>query len=208
MIALREQRKNRLEIINIFYTCQKGIEVNDSVIVKRGPYRFIGKAVYFRNDWSRPESHTGDIAASVWKAKEWVFKTLDAMTECTTDMPYSGGLYVWDKYDDKSKLQGYIIGKFMKAETPVPDGMDYFDIPEGYIAKGWGGSSEVKVKDMLRKSEEFADASWFWGGEVYTDYAARADDGSCDDAKTGYFIACIQKRVEFERQARAKSQGS
>jgi len=159
-------------------------------IVKCGKYRFIGKAVYVRNDWGNPESHTGSIVGSVWMAKEWIFKTLDNMTEYITDMPYAGGLYIWDRYDEKNELQGYIIGKFMKAETPVPDGMDYFEIPEGYIAKGWGGFVEGEVKNMLRISDEYVDASWFWGGEVFADYEARADDGSCDTTKTGYFIAC------------------
>jgi len=100
---------------------------------------------------------------------------------------------MWDKYEEKNQLQGYIIGKFMEADTPVLDGMDYFDIPEGYVAKGWGGFVEGEVKDILRNSEEYADASWFWGGEVFADFEARADDGSCDNTKTGYFISCTLK---------------
>lgn len=45
-------------------------------IVKCGPYRFIGKAVYVRNDWGRAESHTGGILLSVWKAKNGFSKLL------------------------------------------------------------------------------------------------------------------------------------
>lgn len=163
-------------------------------VVKCEPYRFIGKSVYVRNDWGNPHSATGEIVSSVWKTKKWIFKTLDAMSEYHTDMPYGGGLYMWDKYEEKNQLIGYIIGKFMKADTPVPDGMDYFDIPEGYIAKGWGGYVEGEVKDMLKKSEVYNDASWFWGGEVFTDFEAQADDGSWDNQKTGYFIWCTLKK--------------
>ena len=169
-------------------------------IVKCGPYRFVGKAIYVRNDWGNPHAHTGEIVQSVWKAKDWIFKTLDEMTEYVTDMPYGGGLYMWDKYDKKSQLQGYIIGKFMKENTPVPEGMDYFDIPEGYVAKGWGGYVEGAVKEMIKNSEEYDDASWRWGGEVFMDAEARADDGSCDNARTGYFIACTLKKKSRNRR--------
>jgi hypothetical protein len=49
-----------------------------------------------------------------------------------------------DKYDKKKKLLGYTVGRFMKADTPVPAElvgtdyeMDYFDIPAMYVAKGF-----------------------------------------------------------------------
>ena len=161
-------------------------------IVKCEPYRFIGKAVYVRNDWGNPHSATGEIVQGVWKAKEWIFKTLDEMTGYHTDMPYGGGLYMWDRYDEKNELTGYIIGKFMKADTPVPESMDYFDIPEGYIAKGWGGYVEGEVKEMLSKSEEYADASWVWGGEVFNDYESLGD-GVNVDGTAGYFIWCTKR---------------
>jgi len=162
-------------------------------VVKSPAYRFIGKAVYVRNDWSNPHIESAHIQGQLWIAKEWIFKTLDAMTEyIATDMPYGGGIYMWDRYDDKSQLIGYIFGKFIKAESPVPDGMDCFDIDEGYIAKGWGGFVEGQVKDILRDSNEYNNASWMWGGDVFADYDARGSDGSIDKAKTGYFIACTK----------------
>lgn len=161
-------------------------------IVKYGPYRFIGKAVYVRNDWGNPHSATGEILQGVWKAKRWIFETLDKMTDYATGEPYGAGIYMWDKYEEKNKLTGYIVGKFMKADAPVPDGMDYFDMPEGYVAKGWGGYVEGEMKDMLRKSEEYADASWFWGGEVFTDFASLGN-GTDVDGTAGYFISCTLK---------------
>ena len=163
-------------------------------IVKNPAYRFIGKSVYVRNDWSNPHIEPAHVQGPLWVAKEWVFKTLDAMTEyIASDMPYGGGIYMWDRYDDRSQLIGYIIGKFMKADTPVPGGMDYFDIEEGYIAKGWGGFVEGQVKDILRNSDEYNDASWSWGGDVFADYDARANDGNIVKEKTGYFICCTKK---------------
>lgn len=109
-----------------------------------------------------------------------------------TEEPYGAGLFIWDKYEEKNKLIGYIIGKFMKADTPVPDGMDYFEIPEGYVAKGWGGYVEGEIKDELRKSEVYNDASWFWGGEVYKDFKTLGNTDNADGT-AGYFIACTLK---------------
>lgn len=173
-------------------------------IEKCGPYRFIGKAAYVRNDWGRPQSPTGEILAGVWMAKDWLLQTLDAMTGHSTDMPYAAGLYIWDRYEDTRKLQGCIIGRFMKADTPVPEGMDCFEIPEGYVAKGWGGFVEGEAKDLLKKSDAYDDASWFWGGEVYRDAGARTDDGSSDPTKTGYFIACPKKQPPHKKKPPSK----
>ena len=158
-------------------------------IVKCGPYRFIGKAVYFRNDWGNEGSQTDALAQSAWAAKKWIFNTLDAMTEYHTDMPYGSGLYMWDRYDERSQLQGYMIGKFMKADTPVPKGMDYFDIPEGYVAKGWGGYVEDEVKEKLRESDEYANASWFFSAEAFPDFESLGKGKYA----TGYFICCTLK---------------
>lgn len=161
-------------------------------IVKCGPYRFIGKVVYVRNDWSNSNSATGEILQGVWKAKDWIFGTLDKMTEYITDMPYGGGLYIWDKYEEKNQLTGYIIGKFMKADTPVPAGMDYFDIPEGYIAKGWGGYVEGEIKDVIKNSGEYINTSWIWSGEVFNDYECLGN-GVNVDGTSGYFIVVNKK---------------
>ena len=32
---------------------------------------------------------------------------------------------------------GYTIGRFMKAGTPTPKGLNFIDLPEIFIAKGW-----------------------------------------------------------------------
>jgi len=157
-------------------------------IVKCGPYRFIGKVVYYRNDWGREGNQTDVLQCSVWAEKKWVFNTLDAMTEYHTDMPYGSGLYMWDRYDERSQLQGFIAGKFMKAETPVPQGMDYFDIPEGYIAKGWGGYCENELYAKLNESNEYI-RSGFWNSEVYPNFESLGKG----DYAAGYFTCCTLK---------------
>jgi len=167
-------------------------------VVKNETYRFIGKAVFVRNDWNNPHVEPTHYHLQIWRAKDWIFDTLDNMTEYATDMPYAASLYTWERYDDKNQLVGYILGKFMKANCPVPKGMDYYDIPEGYIAKGWKECPvgepyvwcEDAVKDALRNSNEYNDASNIWGGDVFSDPAMLTVDGH--KGISGYFICCTK----------------
>jgi hypothetical protein len=64
---------------------------------------------------------------------DWVFKAIDGLKEYATEDIHDAALVTWDKYDEKNRLMGYTVGRFMKVDTPVPDNMDYIDIPEGYI---------------------------------------------------------------------------
>jgi hypothetical protein len=133
-------------------------------VVKCGPYRFIGKVVYFRNDWGNEGSQTAALQTSVWIAKKWIFETLDAMTEyIATDMPYGGGLYMWDRYDDRSQLQGF-------------------------IAKGWGGYCENELYAKLNESNEYI-RSGFWNSEVYPNFESLGKG----DYAAGYFTCCTLK---------------
>jgi len=83
---------------------------------------------------------------------------------------------------------GFTTGRFMKADFPVPKGFDYFDIAEGYIAKGlfdhWeDGSHEAKVREGIEKQSEYNECSWRFTGEFdYGDYK-----------NYGFFISCYKK---------------
>jgi hypothetical protein len=152
-----------------------------------------------RNDWGNPYIQPPHVQGQLWKAKNWIFDTLDKMTEYITDMPYAASLYTWERYDEKNQLIGYIIGKFMKADTPVPDGMDYYDIPEGYIAKGWKECSkgepivfcEDALKEAIGNSGEYNEAGYIWNGDVFSDPEMITVDGFC--GVSGYFICCTKK---------------
>jgi len=122
------------------------MENNQSVfekfeVVKSEPYRFIGSSVYIGNkapgEWPSNNRMLFDIHDSIWELKNWVFTELDKLKEYASDETHNAVLVTWEKYDDKNQLYGYYIGKFMKADTPVPNGMDYFDVNEDYFAKAW-----------------------------------------------------------------------
>ena len=98
---------------------------------KFGPYRFIGKSVYARAG----ANYSGHIFGALWGNSEWIFKTLDSLKDYTTGEIHNVALLTGDKYDEQKKLMGYTVGRFMKPDTPVPDGMDFFDIPAMFVLK-------------------------------------------------------------------------
>lgn len=174
-------------------------------VVKCEPCRFIGKSLYARSGSSM-------IFYGLWRQSDWIFKTLDNLKEYATDDVHNSALMTWDKYEGKSQLLGYTIGRFMKANTPVPDGMDYFDIPETYIAKGFlrgkfgetaditqkwltgeidyiTGIAQSMVKEEVKRQGIFEPATWIFFNDVYP---IPDDDGF---TLFGFYVAC-----EFKNQ--------
>ncbi|MCL1952889.1 MAG: hypothetical protein FWF60_08695 [Oscillospiraceae bacterium] len=141
-------------------------------IVNCGPYRFIGKAMFVRA--GKSDALCGALFE---KYSDWVFETLDGMKEYASDAPHNAAFLDWSRYDQKNGLMGYTIGRFMKADTPVPEDMDYIDIPAGFIAKVFiegdvegdvtGDAckmlrDEIKRLDIYRPSRKL-----WWSAEIY-----------------------------------------
>ena len=164
-------------------------------IVKSEPYRFIGKSIFIGNKGSfgcfdLPQGsylesgcaetlHGRVLHEYLWSRSDGIFKVLDELKEYATDEVHNVALFTWDKYEDKHALYGYTIGRFMKADTPVPPDMDYYDIPAGYLAKGFvkmenvekcQGTRLAKFEDMieeeLKQHKEFE--MIYVMAEVYT----------------------------------------
>lgn len=98
-----------------------------------GPYKFIGKSVYARTG----SKNSGQIFGNLWSMKKWIFEKIDRLADFATSEVNNVALLTGDKYDEEKRLLGYTVGRFMKPDTPVPDEMDFFDIPDMYVAKGW-----------------------------------------------------------------------
>jgi len=174
-------------------------------IVRRGPYRFVGKSVYARAFGNRG---SGDIFGGLWGKSGWIFEELNKLNDYASDIPHNAALMTWDAYNDhgtslfnifvgKTELLGYCVGRFMKAGTPVPKGMDYIDIPEGYIAMGWikGKGYDDDLDGMVRKELErqgYIQASWRFMAEIYP---KKDDDGT---PNYGYYISCNPKNPESD----------
>ena len=149
-----------------------------------GPYRFIGKSVYVRSAASDNNRGSGEILDACWKQSNWVFEELDSLKEYASDEPHNAALITWDAYNPKdvqiyeltvgkTQLLGYCIGRFMKADAPVPAGLDYIDIPVKYVAKGWVKAErydhniDAMVQDKMANLDKFKSASWRFMAEIY-----------------------------------------
>ena len=155
-------------------------------IVKHSPYRFIGKSVYAR---AQPGAwlQCGDawFHDFLQENTAWVFTKLDEMKAYASDITIKANLLTWEKYCDKSELLGFTTGRFMKADCPIPNGFDYFDIAEGYMAKGvfdhWeDGTHDTKIREAIEKHGGYKSCEWRFMGEL--DYG--------DNKQYGYFISC------------------
>ena len=175
-------------------------------IVKCGPYRFVGKSVYIGNKRGTPPYFD-----FMWAQSDWVFEELDKMQDYASDIPYNAALITWDKYDDKSELFGYYIGRFMKADTPVTKeiDLDYFDIPEGEIAQAWmkgtpgkrGGifsDNDVLVDEAIKRAD-YNGQHWKWSADI-----CLIQEGS-DETNVGSFIPCkALTKKELKKRTKTK----
>ena len=141
-----------------------------------GPYRFIGKTVYARA-W---EESSDKIYAALWENSEWIFDILDNLKEYAADDTNNHALFTWEKFDDKTKSMGYTIGRFMKADTPVPSGLDFYDIPVDIVAKGFAvfklteDNLFAKIEKTgsptfgaIAQTKKYEETSWKWTTRTY-----------------------------------------
>ncbi|MCL1786672.1 MAG: MerR family transcriptional regulator [Defluviitaleaceae bacterium] len=153
-------------------------------IIKHEAYKFIGKSVYFRAGTPCGDAWFHDF---LFEHSDWMWAKLDEMNAYASDITTKAALLTWDKYCEKTELLGFTYGKFMKADAPVPAGMDYFDIAEGYMGVGvfdnWDeGDHEYMVNEAIEKTGEYTPASWRFMGELLY-----------GEGKYGYFVSCERK---------------
>lgn len=165
-------------------------ELKEITFEEFGPYRFLGKSVYARAG----AEQSGQIFGSLWENSAWVFEKLDSMKEYATEETNNAALITGDKYDEEKQLLGYTVGRFMRADAPVPEGMDFFDLPAMYVAKGWVtgefddmiGSAEGLTMEAIDRQTEYQ-ATWQVVAEVYSKETV-AEEGAC--STLGYYIGC------------------
>ena len=153
--------------------------------------RFIGKSVY-------APPFSGEVFGGLWAKSEDVFHAIDKLKEYATGEVHNVALLTWDKYTEQDKLMGYTIGRFMRADTPVPEGLDFIDLPETFIAKGW---VKGEFEDMIQTAESLTsgavekqdkyELTWNFMAEVYTEETIPKDGAS---SVLGYYIACKKKK--------------
>jgi len=181
-------------------------------IVKFGPYRFIGRSVYARA-WG-----PNDFCEFLWTQSDEIFKTLDGLKEYASDDANNAALRHWEMYHDKgmkqwdalyfekTELLGYTVGRFMRAGTPVPEGMNSIDIPAMYVAKAWmkgtpgdkvGMIDEGLVYDEINRTDIYRDAPWMFAAEIWP---VPGEDGN---PVFGSYVACKPlSKKEIKKRSR------
>ena len=176
-------------------------------VVKSEPYRFVGGCVYVGNKGyymggKGVRAERNILSECIWNQSDWVFKMLDELKEYATDEIHNASLATWEKYDEKNQLFGYYIGRFMKANTPVPPDLDYFDINAEYIAKAWwkgkrgegfgkfwGGGVGIII-DELNKTGLYNARSDWWEAQAFP------EPGENGESFVGAYCPCELKKPE------------
>lgn len=121
--------------------------------------RIIGKAI-------RNGGKLGNTAPALWDEtfQSGAYDTLKSMPHVLKD-----SLYGWTcEYDAESDTFVYIVCAVVPANTPVPDGFMYRDIPETICAKGIYGES---VQETIERANELGyEPNWEpygWNAELY-----------------------------------------
>lgn len=134
------------------------------------------------------------IFGSLWQYAKPVFDALDRLDAYATAETDAAALLTSDKYDEEKKLLGYTVGRFMQADTPVPEGLDFFDIPAMYVAKGLVSG---KFDDMIANAGKLIMAAisrqmeyvatWAVAAEIYKKETVPESGVS---SIYGYYIGC------------------
>jgi hypothetical protein len=174
-----------------------------------GPCRFIGKSVYARcgPQWSGP------IFGALWANSAGIFAQLDPLPVWAPGKANHYALLTADKYDEPKQLLGYTVGRFMEAGTPVPDGLDHFDIPAVTAAIGWIrgkfwdmiGNAHRLTAEAIQRQNQYAIISGCLepgaaNAEVYAPETVPEDHV---ESAMGYMFLCQKKEneVSMDRQA-------
>ncbi|MDR0272492.1 MAG: AraC family transcriptional regulator [Clostridiales bacterium] len=115
--------------------------------------RFIGKNVMAEG------KNKGEKYGEMWDKSHEFMPQLDAMTDYATVITDPCALMHNSNGDTKKNPMHYIVGKFMKAGTPVPDGFDFYDMPEAKVAYAlFNGEFQEMIEKALMMTYEKANA--------------------------------------------------
>jgi len=180
---------------------KKSVQTTPDVLINFGisevNFKFIGKSAYI----SLKDSSL-DIGHSM--TQEEIFNILNGMDEYTTNEKNPATLITYEKWDDKTNFYTATVGKFMKSNTPVPDGMECFDIVST-VGKGWfktkpqnnefswddylfDGANMDLVKEAITQ-KGYKETSWMWHVDVLP--MGYPTSVYTDDEGYAYYAICI-----------------
>ena len=162
--------------------------------------RFIGKDVMA----SGPEA--GQKYGEMWGQSAAFMPILDGMAAYATVITDPCALM---HHDNKAHTEPmhYIVGKFMKADTPVPEGLDYCDIPACSVAMSivcgefndMIGKIYVMTRDkILADGKKVPYPSGYFHAEIYV--KENIPQGGVV-SKLGYLFVCCNDGEEKQGRA-------
>lgn len=123
------------------------------------------------------------------------FQTLESMTENILDSAYIG----WEgEFDPDSKSFTYIVGMFMKPDTPVPEGFSFRDLPTCKMAISWikGEEPEIYMQEIdltikgMIENNYIYDATQNYMVEVYTEERFVAPMSRGEEIILDFYMPC------------------
>lgn len=151
-------------------------------------------------------------APELWKIyfEDGYSKRLDELKEFQCDdmtEDYIGIGYATDFKDDTSLGEDYVIGRYFKHGTPVPENMAYKNIPKGTIVKAQVkgkniddiiNNSYILINDMVKKNGYKLDYNNFYWSEVYTfeRYCNPVNNGS-DKLILDWYMPCVKEKNQI-----------
>lgn len=104
------------------------VEVESIDYLVLPPLRFIGKDVIA----SGPDA--GDAYGNMWGQSGTFMPVLDAMQDDASVITNPCALMHHNNQEADQQMH-YMVGRFMKEGTPVPDGLDYYDLPASTVCR-------------------------------------------------------------------------
>ena len=163
---------------------------NDIFFTDRFEYREIGKLRFIGIDAWR----TGEDWDDLWARSDEFMPALDVlMSEYAADITDNCAM-MHHNGNEVDTENHYLAGRFFKADTPVPDGFDYYDVPTNRAAyaiytaakyDGDIGSAYYTTRDrILNDGVGIPYPQAYWHAAVYTN--SRPRDGI---ARFGYMFS-------------------
>jgi len=161
--------------------------------------RFIGKDVLAKG------KERGKKYGEMWDKSDEFMPVLDTMADYATIITEPCALMHHNNGAYNKNPMHYIVGKFMKASTPVPEGFDYWDIPKTKMAYAiFNGEFDAMINNAYKMTRDkvLADG-WkipYPGGYFHAEvYVKENIPQKGVVSRLGYLFACCS---DEERETR------
>ena len=176
----------------------------DALVCESFAYRRIGKVRFIGIDAWR----TNEEWDALWARSDAFFTTLDAMTP-----RYGAGIsepcaMMHHNGREVDSENHYLVGRFFRADTPVPEGFDFYDVPteraayaiftcEGFDGDRWAAYYRTRDRGPPRRGAHPLPAALLARGSLHRRHTAQ---GTFSNG-----ISIFRKRIAIDGDAKENS---